>query len=128
MQAMQIETFPFYSILSSERRSVKKLTASEYASAYEALSEKLDENDPVSDSQSVVYYSGKIDSPKQDKDLDEHVEGSNKPINFSALKDQRIEFKKKFFLKMKKDSERRKRAKIKMVDFDHDQFKSKILF
>ena len=68
----------------------------------------MDENVPASDSQSVAYHSDKIDFPKQDKEVDEHVEGSNKPINFSALKDQHIEFTKKFFLKLKKDSERRK--------------------
>ena len=89
---------------------------------------KTNENDPVSDTQSVAYHSDKIGSLKQDENTNEHVEGSNKPINFSALKDQHLEFTKKFFIKMKKDSERRKSANIKMVDFDHEKFKSKRLY
>ena len=40
--------------------------------------------DPASDAQSVAYHSDKIESPKQDPELDEYVEGSDKPINFSA--------------------------------------------
>ena len=85
----------------------------------------MNDDDSVSDIQSVACHSDKIGSPKQDLVLDEHVEGSNKPINFSALKDPHIEFTRSFFLKLKQDSERRKRAKIKMVDFDHVKFKSK---
>ena len=77
-----------------------------------------DNFDPASDVQSVAYHSDKIESPKQGPELDEYVEGSDKPINFSALRDQHIEFTKNFFIKLKQDSERRKRAKIKMVDFD----------
>ena len=52
----------------------------------------MNDDDPASDAQSVAYHSDKIGSPKQDLEIDEHVEGSDKPINFSALKDQHIEF------------------------------------
>ena len=81
--------------------------------------------DPAPDIQSVAYQSDKIGYPDQDPTLDDYVEGSSKPINFSALKDQHIEYTKQFFLSLKKDSERRKRANIKMVDFDHFKFKSR---
>ena len=48
--------------------------------------------DPAPDIQSVAYQSDKIGSPEQDPTLDDYVEGSSKPINFSALKDQHIEY------------------------------------
>ena len=85
---MQSEIIPLHQVLSNECGSAKKLNNSEHASAYETLSEKMnDDYDPASDAQSVAYHSDKIESPKQDPELDEYVEGSDKPINFSALKD-----------------------------------------
>ena len=74
----------------------------------------MNPDDSVPDIQSVAYQGDKIGYSEQDPILDEYVEGSNKPINFSALKDQHIEYTKQFFLSLKQDSERRKRAKIKI--------------
>ena len=44
-----------------------------------------DDYDPASDAQSVAYHRDKIESPKQDLELNEHVEGSDKPIIFLHL-------------------------------------------
>ena len=73
----------------------------------------MNATDPAPDIQSVAYQSDKIGSPEQDPTLDEYVEGSSKPINFSALKDQHIEYTKQFFFSLKQDSERRKEPRSK---------------
>ena len=123
---MQSKVVSFCQVLSYECRSIKKLNNSEHASACETLSEEKNvQDDLASDFQSYVDQNEEIEFPKQDHKIDEYVEGSSKPINFSALRDQHIEFTKNFFIKLKEDLDRRNRAKIKMVDFDHDKFKSK---
>ena len=115
---MQSEVVSFCQVLSYECRSIKKLNNSEHASAYETLSEEMTvQDDLASDFQSFVDQNEGIEFPKQDHKIDEYVEGSSKPINFSALRDQHIEFTKNFFIKLKEDLDRRNRAKIKMVDF-----------
>ena len=55
-------------------------------------------DDPASDFQSFVDQNEGIEFPKQDHEIDEYVEGSSKPINFSALRDQHIEFTKNCLL------------------------------
>ena len=88
---MQSKVVSFCQVLSDECRSIKKLNNSEHASAYETLSEETTiQEDPASDVQSVVEHNDGIESPKQDHEVDEYVEGSSKPINFSALRDQHL--------------------------------------
>ena len=110
---MQSKVVSLCQVLSHECGSIKKLSNSEHVSAYETLSEEtIAQDDPASDFRSFAEHNEGIEFPKQDHEIDEYVEGSSKPINFSALRDQHIEFTKNFFIKLKEDFERRNRAKI----------------
>ena len=67
-----------------------------------------------------------IEFPKQDHEIDEYVEGSSKPINFSALRDQHIEFTKNFFIKLKEDLDRRNSCLLYTSPSPRDRQKSRM--